>query len=93
MNKVNIRYNTNTTSDEDLHWRVLIDGVEHLAINPDKIKQIIEKTDKTLKVNSLYGIPKNYVNRPARFFDHRNSNLYARVHVHPQRNDLILPIV
>jgi hypothetical protein len=33
MSKVSIRYNTNAISDEDLHWRVLIDGVEHLASN------------------------------------------------------------
>ena len=33
MSKVNIRYNTNARSDKDLHWRVLIDGFEHLASN------------------------------------------------------------
>jgi|Laugresu1bdmlbsd_1035121.scaffolds.fasta_scaffold51484_2 hypothetical protein len=33
MTKVKIRYNTNAKSDEDLHWRVLINGVEHLASN------------------------------------------------------------
>jgi hypothetical protein len=31
MNKVNIRYNTNAKENDTLHWRVLIDGVEHLA--------------------------------------------------------------
>jgi hypothetical protein len=33
MTKVKIRYNTNATSDEDLHWRIIIDDVEHLASN------------------------------------------------------------
>jgi hypothetical protein len=31
--KVSIRYNTKAISNEDLHWRVIIDGVEHLASN------------------------------------------------------------
>ena len=30
---VKIRYNTNAKSEDALHWRVLIDGVEHLASN------------------------------------------------------------
>lgn len=30
---VKIRYNTNAKSEDTLHWRVLIDGVEHLASN------------------------------------------------------------
>ena len=30
---VKIRYNTKATSEDTLHWRVLIEGVEHLASN------------------------------------------------------------
>lgn len=30
---VKIRYNTNAKSEDTLHWRVLIDGIEHLASN------------------------------------------------------------
>ena len=31
--QVKIRYNTNAKPEDTLHWRVLIDGVEHLASN------------------------------------------------------------
>jgi hypothetical protein len=31
--EVKIRYNTNAKSDDILHWRVIINGVEHLASN------------------------------------------------------------
>lgn len=31
MSNVSIRYNTKATEEDTLHWRVLIDGVEHLA--------------------------------------------------------------
>jgi len=31
--EVKIRYNTNAKSDDTLHWRVIINGVEHLASN------------------------------------------------------------
>ena len=31
--EVKIRYNTNAKSEDTLHWRVLIDSVEHLASN------------------------------------------------------------
>jgi hypothetical protein len=31
MNRVSIRYNTNATENDTLHWRVLINGVESLA--------------------------------------------------------------
>jgi hypothetical protein len=31
--EVKIRYNTNAKSDDKLHWRVIINGVEHLASN------------------------------------------------------------
>jgi|LakMenE18May11ns_1017448.scaffolds.fasta_scaffold9237078_2 hypothetical protein len=31
MNKVKIRYNTNATEADQLHWRVLINGNETLA--------------------------------------------------------------
>lgn len=31
--EVKIRYNTNAKLEDDLHWRVLINGVEHLASN------------------------------------------------------------
>ena len=31
MYKVKIRYNTKVSEGSDLNWRVLIDGVEHLA--------------------------------------------------------------
>ena len=30
---VKIRYNTKAITEDTLHWRVLIDGVEHLASN------------------------------------------------------------
>jgi hypothetical protein len=33
MYKVRIRYNTKVTEGSDLNWRVLIDGIEHLATN------------------------------------------------------------
>jgi len=31
--EVKIRYNTNAKAEDILHWRVLIEGVEHLASN------------------------------------------------------------
>ena len=33
MNDIKIRYNTNAKPEDTLHWRVLINGVEHLASN------------------------------------------------------------
>lgn len=33
MSEIKIRYNTNAKSNNELHWRVLIDGIEHLASN------------------------------------------------------------
>lgn len=31
MSIINIRYNTKAAKSDILHWRVIIDGVEHLA--------------------------------------------------------------
>lgn len=63
MYEVKIRYNTNAVNSDDLHWRVIIDGVEHLArevsINTpthttkDFIKEVGEKWHITTKCKSI----------------------------------------
>jgi len=39
MSEIKIRYNTNAKPDDTLHWRALINGVEHLASNVKILKE------------------------------------------------------
>lgn len=63
MYEIKIRYNTNAVNSDDPHWRIIIDGTEHLAkeiiINTptyttkDFIKGVGEKWHITAKCKSI----------------------------------------
>lgn len=56
MSQIKIRYNTNAKPNDTLHWRVLINGVEHLASNVKILKHCETTKDEIEGVGTKWHI-------------------------------------